>query len=256
MDDHECVLQEVVEAQAAKIAELERRLAQLSKAQFGRKSEKMPSVQTLLRTGPTVAEQQATRDANAKARAQLPTERIEHKVPDAQKKCPQCGGEKFSALGEGRTTVVYEYVPAQVVRREHVQEVLRCVCGECVLTAEGAPKVVEGGRYGASFLAHLAVAKCADSIPIYRIEKDFKRQGVPVSRSTMNELFHRAASLLEPLSERLLEVIKERGLVLADETPMRMVDGGNAKPKNGFVWTFQAPDESGVADIAGDSLCS
>jgi transposase len=38
--------------------------------------------------------------------------------------------------------------------------------------------------------------------------------------------------------------------VLADETRMRMLDGGNAKPKNGFVWTFQAPDEGGIADIA------
>jgi len=108
-------------------------------------------------------------------------------------------------------------VPAKLVRVEHVQEVLRCRCGGHVVTAPGAPKAVEQGRYGASFLTHLVVAKCVDSIPPYRIEKDLKRQGVPVSRSTMNELFHRAAALLQPLSKRPLEQVRVRPIVLADE---------------------------------------
>ncbi|MDB4935746.1 MAG: Mobile element protein, partial [Labilithrix sp.] len=48
-----------------------------------------------------------------------------------------------------------EFVPSKFVRKEHVQEVLRCRCGGCIVTAPGAPKVVEKGQYGASFLAHL-----------------------------------------------------------------------------------------------------
>jgi transposase len=146
--------------------------------------------------------------------------------------------------------VVYEYVPAKLVRVEHVQEVLRCRCGGHVVTAPGAPKVIEQGRYGASFLAHLVVAKCVDSIPLYRIEKDFKRQGVPVSRSTMNELFHRAAALLQPVSKRLLDQVRVRPIVLADETRTRMLNDGAGKPKNGFQWTFVAEDDQGGIDIA------
>jgi transposase len=171
-------------------------------------------------------------------------------APDAERACPKCGNQTLSALGAGRTTVVYEYVPAKLVCVEHVQEVLRCRCGDHVATAPGAPKVIEQGRYGASLLAHLVVAKCVDSIPLYRIEKDFKRQGVPVSRSTMNELFNRAAAMLRPLSNRLLDQIRVRPIVRADETRMRMQDGGNGKPKNGFQWTFVADDERGDADIA------
>ena len=86
-------------------------------------------------------------------------------------------------------------------------------------------------QYGASFLAHLVTAKCVDSIPLYRLEKDFKRQGVPVGRSTMNDLFHRAADITAPVSARLLELIRHREVVLADETRMRMQDGGDGKPK-------------------------
>ena len=110
--------------------------------------------------------------------------------------------------------------------------------------------MIEQGRYGGSLLAYLTVAKCVDCIPFYRIEKDFKRQGVPLSRSTMNALFHRAAELLMPLSKRQLDLIRVRPVVQADETRMRMQDGGEGKPKTGFQWTFVAEDDHGGTDIA------
>src|SRR5690606_6671370 len=99
-------------------------------------------------------------------------------------------------------------IPPKLIRHEHVQEVLRCACGGSVLTAPGAPKVVEKGQYCASFLAHLCVAKCVDHLPLYRLEKDFERQGHPVARSTMNELLHRAPELLKPVWTRLLEELR------------------------------------------------
>jgi transposase len=118
------------------------------------------------------------------------------------------------------------------------------------VTAPGKPKVIEQGHYGASLLSHLVVAKCVDSIPIYRLEKEFTRQGIPLARSTMNELFHRAADVLAPVSKRLLELIRQRELVQADETRMRVLDGGDGKPRNGFIWTFLAADDKGATDIA------
>jgi hypothetical protein len=66
----------------------------------------------------------------------------------------------------------------------------------------------------------------------------------------MNELFHRAAVMLRPLSNRLLDQVRVRPIVPADETRMRMQDGGNGKPKNGVQWTFVADDEHGNVDIA------
>ena len=231
-DDHDCPMTELVREQQRRIEQLmeraekqDREIAQLKKALLGPKSErtKMPSVDESLGKEPTSPENRlARRRQNALGKQQLETVRVEHKVPDAQRSCPKCGHNQLTALGAGRTTTVYEYVPAKLIRVEHVQEVLRCRCGDHVVTAPGAPKVVEQGHYGASMLAHLVVAKCVDSIPFYRIEKDFKRQGVPVSRSTMNELFHRAALMLRPLSERLLEQIRHRDIVLADETRLRM----------------------------------
>jgi transposase len=248
--DHDCVLQDIVTDLANRLAKLEHENAQLKKAVLGSRSErsKMPRIKT--GAPPTPEEQQKTRKERAATKAQTPTVRVEHKVPDDERRCKACGNTKLDPLGDGKKTSVFEFVPARFVRVEHVQEVLRCRCNGFVVTAPGAPKVVEKGQYGASFLAHLAVAKCADHIPIYRLEKAFQRQGIPIARSTMNDLLHRASAILEPIWSRLLDVVRVRPVVAADETRLRIVRDKTGKTKNGFVWTFGARDAGGGLDIA------
>jgi transposase len=248
--DHDCALKELVTDLANRLAKLEHENAQLKKAVLGSRSEKskMPRIKTGEPSTPE--ERQKTRKERAAAKAQAPTVRVDHKVPDADRRCAVCGNEKLDPLGDGKKTSVWEFVPARFVRIEHVQEVLRCRCNGFVITAPGAPKVVEKGQYGASFLAHLAVAKCADHIPIYRLEKAFHRQGIPVARSTMNELLHRASTILSPIWKRLLDVVSTRHVVAADETRLRIIRDKTGKTKNGFVWTFGARDDEGGLDVA------
>jgi transposase len=247
--DHECVLQEVVTDLVNRLTKLEHENAQLKKAVLGSRSEKskMPRIKA---APPTPEEQQKTRRERAAHKAQVPTIRMDHKVPDDARRCTACGNTKLDTLGDGKKTSVFEFVPAYFVRVEHSQEVLRCRCNGFVVTAPGAPKVVEKGQYGASFLAHLAVAKCADHTPIYRLEKAFARQGVPIARSTMNELLHRASTILAPLWRRLLDVVRVRHVVAADETRLRIVRDKSGKTKNGFIWTFGARDDDGGLDVA------
>ena len=244
--DHDCVLKDLVTDLANRLAKLEHENAQLKKAVLGSRSEKskMPRIKTGAPATPE--EQQKTRRERAAAKAQTPTVRVEHKVPDAERRCAVCGNEKLDPLGDGK----WEFVPARFLRVEHVQEVLRCRCNGFVITAPGAPKVVEKGQYGASFLAHLVVSKCADHTPIYRLEKAFQRQGIPVARSTMNELLHRASAILRPVWARLLDVVRVRHVVAADETRLRLVRDKNGRTRNGFVWTFGACDHDGELDVA------
>jgi transposase len=248
--DHDCSLKDFVTQLAERLTKLEQENAQLKKALYGAKTErsKMPRVKT---GEPTTPEQaKATRRARAEAKAETPTLRVDHKVPEPLRRCTACGRTDLTPLGSGKITRVWEFVPARFVRVEHVQEVLRCRCGGCVVTAPGAPKVVEKGQYGASFLAHIAVAKCADHLPIYRLEKELARKGVPVARSTMNELLHRTSALLAPIWTRLLDVVRARDVVLADETRLRILKDATGKPKTGFVWTFGSTDARGGFDVA------
>src|SRR5690606_19029546 len=73
-------------------------------------------------------------------------------------------------------------------------------------------------------------------IPLYRLEKQYRRAGVNISRATMNDLLHRHAELLEPLGKCLTEEIAKSAVVLADETSIKLQ---SAKGK-AWIWAFLA----------------
>jgi hypothetical protein len=120
--DQDCALKELVEDLANRLAKLEHENAQLKKAVLGSRSEKskMPRIKTGVPA--TAEERQKTRRERAAAKAQAPTLTIEYKVPAAERRCTACGNEKLDPLGDGKTTTVWEFVPARFVRVEHVQE--------------------------------------------------------------------------------------------------------------------------------------
>ena len=241
--DHFCPWREEAEELRQKLGAVEDRLAALERHLFGKKSEKMPPLSREIGKTPTRAETQKTRAERAAAKEKLPTETIEHKVPDTERQCPACHIEAKPA-GTKQSDEI-EYVPGYFRRRLHRRETLACTCGAYIVTAPAPPRI-DRCKYGRGFVAHLVVQKCGDSIPIYRIEKQFKRAGIPMSRSTMTELFHRAGELVAPIAARILALVAASAVVLADETTLPMLktiekdEKGNLKekPKRTYLWTF------------------
>jgi transposase len=236
---------EALVKQGEQLTQIQATVEKLQRHVFGRRSEKMPGVADAIRdpdraNAERIAAQQLRRE-NAEKKRQLVTRRIEHKVPDELKICPKCGGHDFTRLGDGKMTEEYELVPAMVERRLHVQEKLRCRCGETVLTAPAPAKVFDKARFGPNFMAQVAVSKCADSLPLYRQAKAYRRVGVQVNDSTLGDLFHRTAEIVQPLYERLLRLIREKEIVLADETTQRVLEKG--KTRTAWLWSFIGRDE-------------
>ena len=221
-------------------------LEKLQRHVFGQRSEKMPPIAEALHD-PARAEAERiaalqTRRENAEKKRMLVTRKIEHKVRDDQKTCPKCGGHDFTKLGDGKMTELFELVPALIERQLHLQEKLRCRCGETIITADGPPKVFDKTRFGPTFMAQVAVSKCADSLPLYRQAKAYRRAGVQVNDSTLGDLFHRTAEIVDPLYERLLHLVAEKEIVLADETTERVQAKG--KTRTAWLWSFIARDEA------------
>jgi transposase len=251
-EEHRCEWRDRAESLEAEVASLRATVEKLQRHVFGQRSEKMPRVSEQLRDE---ADAEAAREAELEKRREhaamrqgLPTRRIEHKVPEVRKLCPKCGGHEFAPLGEGKLTELYELVTARVERQLHVQEKLRCRCGETILTADTPPKVFDKTRFGPTFMAQVVVSKCADSIPLYRQAKAFRRTGVPVDDSTLGDLFHRTAEAVAPLYRRLLQLVTENEIVLADETTMRVL--AQKKTRTSWIWDFIARDEAGKDLIA------
>lgn len=228
-----------------RVAELEKKVARLDDVEkklevlLGRvhQSEKLPRIADEVR-GERKRDPNKTREvraARAEMKARLVEEKIELCVPEPERHCPKCGRDKLRSAGS-KTSTVYEYVPGYFRRQVHVRETLACACGEYIVTAPCPDKSTDKTRYGPGFIAHLLTAKCADSIPLYRLEKQYARAGVPIARSTMTDLFHRNAELLEPLSSRLLALVAAQDIVQADETSLRRLD----VKKRGYLWTFLA----------------
>ena len=236
---------EALAKQSEQLAAIQGTVEKLQRHVFGQRSEKMPPVAQAIRD-PAQAEAARIsalqkRRENAEKKRQLFTRKIEHKVREEQKVCPKCGGHDFSRLGGGDVTEMYELAPARVERQLHVQEKLRCRCGETILTADPPAKVYDKARFGPTFMAQVVVSKCADSLPLYRQAKAYRRAGVQVDDSTLGQLFHRAAEATKPLSERLLQLVAEKEIVLADETTQRVQAKG--KTRTAWLWSFIARDE-------------
>ena len=231
--------------QGEQLSQIQATVEKLQRHVFGQRSEKMPPVAQAIRD-PVRAEAARIsalqkRRENAEKKRRLVTRKIEHKVREDQKTCPRCGGHDFSRLGGGDVTELYDLVPAQVERQLHVQEKLRCRCGETIVTADPPAKVYDKARFGPTFIAQVVVSKCADSLPLYRQAKAYRRVGVQVDDSTLGQLFHRAAEATQPLSNRLLQLVSEKEVVQADETTQRMQAKG--KTRTAWLWSFIARDE-------------
>jgi len=236
---------------AEKLAGMAATLEKLQRHVFGKRSEKIPRVADELREAGLEADPAAAlekRRENAEKKRKLVARTVEHKVPEEEKTCPKCGGRDFSPLGPGKATELYDLLPALIERQIHIQEKLRCKCGETVLTAKGPDRVYDKARFGPTFIAQVVVSKCADAIPLHRQAKAYQRAGVPMSDSTLGDLFHRAAEITAPLAKRLVELVAEKEIVLADETTMRVQAKG--KTRTAWLWDFIARDERDKEIIA------
>lgn len=226
-------------ALAARVNDIEHKLALSHKAIVGPKSERMPTPEqeAKKREGHKPARGGYTnpkkRKENAEALASLPTTIVHHAVPADQRKCTHCG-DAIKPIGQGDRSIEYEWMPGRLERRVHVVEVGRCPCKMHYARGPAPRRVQEGCTYGPAFLAKLAVDKCADATPIYRVEKAMRRAGIPISRSTMNDLVLLAADTLLPLWQAARAEMRVDAHLQADETSFRT----QTRIGRSFVWTF------------------
>ena len=223
----------------ARVDQMEHKLALATKQIVGPKSERMPTPEEEARKkeGHKPARGGYTnpkkRKENAEALASLPTTIVPHAIPDDQRRCPHCGDE-VKPIGNGDRTIEYEWIPGRLERRLHIVEVGRCPCKMHYARGPAPLRVQEGCTYGPAFLAKLAIDKCADATPIHRVEKAMRRAGIPIARSTMNDLVLTAADVLTPLWQCARDEMRLDPHVQADETSVRM----QTRTARAFVWTF------------------
>ena len=111
--------------------------------------------------------------------------------------------------------------PARFFVIRYIRPQYACRQCETVTAAAVAPAVIDGSLAAPGLLTWVAISKYMDHLPLYRLEQIAARQQVTLSRSTMSEWIGRMGFALQPLADRLMETLKERQVLHADETPVK-----------------------------------
>jgi hypothetical protein len=72
--------------------------------------------------------------------------------------------------------------------------------------------------------------------------------------STMNERLNGGFASPAPVLTRLLEFIRQRELLMAEDTRLRSQKDASGKGKSGGLWAFRAGDFRGGFDMASQKL--
>lgn len=252
----------IIESQQAQIHQLQRIV-------FGRRSEKNRNKQDIvpdedndsntfsenLDTAEGLAEGRNPKGKNQgstgrQKRTDLPRERVEYDIPESQKICP-CGHPRCKI--DETITEQMEYCPASYKVIEHVRFKYGCTfCKEGVVIAPLPPQPIDKGLAGPGLLAHILVSKYADHLPLYRMEKIFKRYGTVIARSTQSDWVRQSAILLKPIYEGLKKFAVQASQMHTDDTLAPTLKPGLGKTLTGRMWVYIACFLSGVRVVIYD----
>jgi transposase len=243
---------------AADNEKLGRRLQELLKNKYGRKSETINPEQLNLFAQEILAQFQKSvepedepqpSNTSAKARKgggggrntnrpKLPVETKEYKLTDNELPCPECQQPRNEIGYESCQEL--EFVPASFKIVKHVQ--LKYACKNCQEQVVLAPRTdiqpIEKGMPGFGLLAQIITSKYVDHSPLYRQEQIYWRLGADIARSSMCRWLTVCAEKLKPLIELMKEKILQSKIINADETPVKFLKPGAGKAPLGYVWTY------------------
>jgi len=245
--------QDAVNAQA-EIAKLKFQLARYRRAEFGPSSEKMSREVEQLELAIealeidqaerlTIASPEAAAVIESALAAQkparrplpehLPREEVVHSVDHA---CPSCGGA-LRRIGEDVTETL-DYLPGRFKVIRHIREKRSCRTCDTVVAAPVPDHAIPRGRAGAGLLAHIAVSKYDDHLPLYRQAEIYAREGVILETSTLSGWVGATAAALKPLVDALAVEVMACDSLHVDDTPVPVLAPGTGKTRIGRLWTY------------------
>jgi transposase len=258
LPDDVASLKAMLLAERARSDRLTQIIKELQRHRFGRRAETLPieqlelGLEDIQQVEAALAAEVEARDPSAKAakaqkrrtnRGSLPLHlpRFEIVVDVQSKACPCCSGE-LHCIGEDVAERL-DIIPAQI--RVLVTRRPKYACRSCeegVVQAPAPARLIEGGLPTEASIAHVIVGKYADHLPLYRQAQIYARQGIQLDRSTLADWTGRAAWMLRPVHERLLERLKASSKLFADETTAPVLDPGRGRTKTGQLWAYARDD--------------
>lgn len=198
-----------------------------------------PVFEDILPENPKKKKQKGQREKDL---AGFPEEQILHSVPE--EKLIELFGEGSYRRMPDETYKRLRYEPASWTVEIHTVEVYVGTDGlhqDEFLRGNRPKDLLRNSIVTPSLEAAILNGKYINSIPLHRIEQEFQRNGVFISRQTMaNWTILCAERYFMPLYERMKEILMSCRVTQCDETPCEVINDGRPAGSQSYMWVHRS----------------
>ena len=171
--------------------------------------------------------------------AGLPVRRIDHYL--SEKELAAEFGEKGWKQLPDAISRCYRFVPAKVELEEHHVGVYSSKTDDRMVKAPHPKKLLPGSLVSPSLAAAVLNGKYVNAVPLYRLEKEFERYGLAITRQNMaNWVIRLGESCFGPLYDYLHTLLYRYPVIQADETPVLVNKDGRPAGSKSWMWVYRS----------------
>lgn len=169
----------------------------------------------------------------------LPFRRIDHYLSEEELEA-EFGVKGWKQLPDAISRK-YHFVPAKVEVEEHHIGVYASKTDEHMVKADHPKALLHGSLVSPSLGAAIINGKYVNAVPLYRLEQEFQRYGLQITRQNMaNWCIRLAEEYLSILYDRLHKELYFYHVIQADETPVLVNHDGRKAGSKSWMWVYRS----------------
>ena len=169
----------------------------------------------------------------------IPVQRIDHYMTEEELTAEF--GEKGWKQLKDAISRCYRFVPAKVEVEEHHIGVYASKTDEHMVKAPHPKNLLRGSLVSPSLAAAVINGKYVNAVPLYRLEKEFERYGLAITRQNMaNWMIRLGESYLAVMYDYLHRLLYQYHVIQADETPVLVNKDGRPAGSKSWMWVYRS----------------
>lgn len=169
----------------------------------------------------------------------LPFRRIDHYLSEEELEA-EFGVKGWKQLPDAISRK-YHFVPAKVEVEEHHIGVYASKTDEHMVKADHPKALLHGSLVSPSLGAAIINGKYVNAVPLYRLEQEFQRYGLQITRQNMaNWCIRLAEEYLSVLYDHLHKELYFYHVIQADETPVLVNHDGRKAGSKSWMWVYRS----------------
>ena len=135
----------------------------------------------------------------------------------------------------------YRFIPAKVEIDEHHVGVYASETDDRIIKADHPKALLHGSLVSPTIAAAIINGKYVNAVPLYRLEQEFFRYGLTITRQNMaNWLIRLGESYLAVLYDYLHQELYNYHVIQADETPVLVNRDGRSAGSKSYMWVYRS----------------